>query len=116
MTFNVDNKPIYKIIFCTQNKICELYAHSIHQGALFGFIEVENLIFGDKAALVVDPSEETLKAEFDEVSCTYIPMHTIIRIDKVNKKGSAKITNVSKEDGNIMPFPVYTPPGDSKKT
>jgi hypothetical protein len=77
-------KPIYKIVFHNQDKIYEVYAKSVHQGGLFGFIEIEQLIFGEKTSLVVDPSEENLKTEFSGVNRTYIPIHSIIRIDEVN--------------------------------
>ena len=34
-------KQIYKILFHNQDKIYEVYAKSVSQGALFGFIEIE---------------------------------------------------------------------------
>jgi hypothetical protein len=104
----MSKKPIYKIIFHNQGKIYEIYARSVHQGALFGFIEIEKIIFGEKTSLVVDPSEENLKMEFNDVVRTYIPMHSIIRIDEVNKQGSAKITEGADGTTNVTPFPVYT--------
>lgn len=99
--------PVYKVIFYNQGKIYEVYARSVHQGAIFGFIEIEKLLFGEKSSLVVDPSEEALKSEFENVVRTYIPMHSIVRIDEVNKRGTGKISEAS--DGtNVAPFPVYT--------
>ncbi len=94
-------------MFHNQGKIYEVYARSVHQGVMFGFIEIEKLVFGEKSSLVVDPSEENLKSEFENVTRTYIPMHSVIRIDEVSKQGSAKITE-SQGGENIMPFPVYT--------
>ena len=108
-------KPIYKIIFHNQDKIYEVYARNVHQGSLFGFIEIEQLIFGEKTSVVVDPSEENLKTEFSNVNRTYIPMHSIIRIDEVNKQGAAKIIQGTEQNGNITPFPVYTKGDGSKK-
>ncbi len=111
----MSKKPVYKVIFHNQGKIYEIYAKSVHQGAMFGFIEIEKLVFGEKTSVVVDPSEESLKTEFSDVTRTYIPMHSIIRIDEVNKQGNAKITSTSTDDGtNVTPFPVYTQPGDIK--
>ena len=101
-------KPIYKVIFHNQGKIYEIYARNVHQGAMFGFVEIEKLVFGEKSSVVVDPSEENLKSEFSEVTRTYIPLHSVIRIDEVNKQGSPKITDAGSEGGNVMPFPVYT--------
>ena len=40
----------------------------VHQSGLLGFIEVEEIVFGEKSSVVVDPSEESLKSEFSGVS------------------------------------------------
>jgi hypothetical protein len=107
------SKRLYKIIFVSQGKVYEIYARNIGQGALFGFIEVEKLVFGERSSVVVDPSEEKIKSEFAGVERTYLPMHTIIRIDEVKKQGASKISEL--EGGNIaqFPVPVYTPGGES---
>ncbi len=107
-------KRIYKVVFLNQGKIYELYASHVGQGELFGFVEVGGIIFGERTNVVVDPSEERLKAEFAGVRRTYIPMHAVIRVDEVQKEGVNKI--VSSEAGsNVTPFPVpfYSPGGDS---
>ena len=75
-------KTTYRISFHNQGKIYEIYALDVHQSGLFGFIEVENIVFGEKTAVVVDPSEENLKTEFEGVQRTYLPMHSVIRIDE----------------------------------
>ena len=108
----MSRKPIYKVIFHNQGKVYEIYARNVHQGGLFGFIEVEKIVFGTQASLVVDPSEENLKAEFSNVARTYIPLHSVIRIDEVNKQGVAKVTEFSGKSGNVMPFPIYTQGGE----
>ena len=104
-------RHIYKIIFVSQGKMYEIYARSVSQGSLFGFIEVEKLVFGERSSVVVDPSEERIKSEFESVKRTYIPMHAVIRIDEVEKQGVSKISSV--EGGNVtqFPMPVYTPGG-----
>lgn len=107
-------KTLYKVIFHNQGKIYEIYAKNVHQGAMFGFIEIEKLIFGEKTSLVLDPSEENLKSEFSDVTRTYIPMHSVIRIDEVHKQGTAKITVSDGKGENVMPFPVYTQGEDNK--
>ena len=103
--------PVYKVIFANQGKVYEIYAKSVSHGSLFGFIEVEELVFGTRSTVVVDPSEEKIKTEFDGVKRTYLPMHSILRIDEVEKQGTSKITNA--DGGNVTQFPVpmYTPPG-----
>ena len=92
-----------------------MYAKGVHHGSIFGFIEVDQLVFGEKTSVVVDPSEENLKMEFSNVTRTYIPMHSIIRIDEVNKHGSAKIMQVTESGKNVTPFPIYTQTGDIEK-
>jgi hypothetical protein len=106
--------PLYKVIFFSQGQVYEIYARSVGQGEMFGFVSVEELVFGERTTVVVDPSEEKIKSEFRDVRRTYLPMHSIIRIDEVDKQGISKISKV--EGGNVaqFPMPVYTP-GDSTR-
>ncbi len=110
----MSSKHIYKIQFMNQGKVYEIFARSVRQGELFGFLEVEKLVFGERTTVVVDPSEERIKNEFSGVRRTFIPLHAVIRIDEVEKQGVSKI---SKLEGNIahFPMPVYAPSGDKGK-
>jgi hypothetical protein len=100
-------KQVYKIIFHNQGKIYEMHAKRINPGSLLGFVEVEGLLFGTGSGVLVDPSEERLKAEFVDVKRTYIPMHAVIRIDEVEKEGINKITAAASDKGdNVTPFPA----------
>jgi hypothetical protein len=103
---------IFKIMFVNQGKVYELYARKVAQGRLFGFIEVEELVFGERSTVVLDPSEERIKSEFTDVKCTMLPMHSILRIDEVKKQGQAKISAL--EGGNVAQFPMsmYSPAGN----
>ena len=104
----MSEENLYKIVFMSQGQVYEVYARSVSHGGLFGFIEVEQLVFGERSSVVVDPSEEKIKSEFENVKRTYLPMHSIIRIDEVDKQGTSK---VSKVEGNVtqFPMPIYTP-------
>lgn len=104
-------KALYRISFLSQGKVYEMYARGISQGGMFGFVEVEGLEFGKRASLVVDPGEERIKSEFSGVRRTYIPLHCVLRIDEVDKRGVSKISAV--EEGNVtqFPAPVYAPGG-----
>ena len=82
---------IYKVAFLNEGKLYELYARGVSSSALLGFIEVEGLLFGEKTKVVVDPSEERLRSEFAGVERTYVPIHAVVRIDQVEKRGAAKI-------------------------
>ena len=86
----MSKKSTYRVSFHNQGKVYEIYARKVHQSGLFGFIEIEDLVFGEKSSVVVDPSEEKLESEFSGVQRTYIPMHSMIRIDEVEKTGHPK--------------------------
>ncbi len=100
------SQPIYKVIFQNQNRVYEVYARQIFQSDMWGFIEIEEFVFGERSQLLVDPSEEKLKHEFAGVKRSYIPMHSIIRIDEVEKEGPAKISESSGSTGNVTAFPM----------
>ena len=109
-------RHIYKVIFMNQGKLYEVYARKVSQEGFWGFIEIEQMVFGERSSLVVDPSEEKLKSEFEGVKKSFIPMHSIVRIDEVAREGTAKI--VALEGGaNVsqFPVPIYTPGGTGKK-
>ncbi len=109
---------IDKVFLFNQGTIYEIYARDVHHEGWYGFVEVEGLIFGEKSSVVIDPSEARLKTEFTGVQRTFIPMHSIIRIDEVEKKDVAKITPVSEKGGNVatFPMPIYTPTDGSSKS
>lgn len=93
----IEKQPIYRVIFMQHEKIYEVYARYLTEESLMGFIEIEELIFQDtKSELVVDPTEEKLRAEFKGVKRCYIPLHTILRIDEMAKEGHARVTDSDK--------------------
>ncbi len=102
---------IFKVLFVSQGKMYEVYARKVSHGELFGFVEVEELVFGERSTVVVDPGEERIKSEFAGVKRTYIPMHSIVRIDEVRKQGVSKISPY--EGANVAQFPMPAfPAGD----
>ncbi len=104
----MSDQPIFRIVFINGGKTYEIYAKSVYQGDLYGFVCVEQLLFNNRSSVVVDPSEEKLKSEFSGVKRTQIPMHSVIRIDEVEKPGTAKISGVS--GSVITPFPMFSAP------
>ena len=101
---------IFKVIFVNQGKVYEIYARKVGHGTMFGFVEVEELVFGERSTVVLDPSEELIKSEFSGVKRSYLPLHSVLRIDEVKKQGVSKITTL--EGGNVaqFPMPVYPSP------
>lgn len=108
----MSEKHIYKIIFLNRDQVYEIYAKSVYQGDMYGFVIIEDLLFGEKSSIVVDPSEDKLRNEFEGVQRTFIPMHEIIRIDQVKRRGVAKIIAAESGAVNANVAPLY---GPSKK-
>ena len=101
---------IFKVSFVNHGTVYEIYARSVNQGELYGFVEVADLMFDQSSTLLVDPAEERLKSEFAAVRRTLIPMHAVIRIDEVEKKGCSRIFD-AEPTSKVTPFPgpIYTP-------
>ena len=96
---------MFKVIFYNQNQVFEVFARAIYQSEMYGFVEVEEFVFGERNQLVVDPSEEKLKTEFANVKRSYVPLHSIIRIDEVEREGKVKVIDVKGQD-KVTPFPA----------
>ena len=96
--------PIFKVIFVNQGQVFEIYAKSIYKSELWGFLEIEEFVFGERTQMVVDPSEEKLKAQFEGVVRSYVPTHAIVRIDEVERLGVARISEATAS--NVMAFPM----------
>lgn len=105
----MDSKRVYRILFHNQGSIYELYARNVAQSSMYAFVEVEGILFGERSAVLVDPAEERLKAEFSDVKRTYVPLQSVIRIDEVEKAGPNKI--LPGGDGKVATLPLPTPPG-----
>jgi hypothetical protein len=101
------SKHVFKVVFHHQGQIFEIYARRVAQGDLFGFIEVADYVFGEKAQRIIDPAEDRLRSEFEGVSRSLIPLHAIIRIDEVPKHGTAKISDARGD--KVMQFPLPVP-------
>ncbi len=108
-------KTIYRVSFLQQGKVYEVYAENVSHGALAGFVEVDSLLFGERSQVVLDPSEERLKTEFKGVQRFHLPLHWVLRVDEVEKRGTARIRDAESAGAIVSPFPVamVTPHGDS---
>ena len=100
----METKQLYKVSFINHDKVYEVFAKQVYESDLYGFVVIEELIFGSQSEIVVDPSEDKLKAEFDSVRRTFVPIHSIIRIDEVEKQGTCKIHQYE-NTGNVATFP-----------
>lgn len=98
---------LYRVIFQNQEQTWEVYARHVYASDIWGFVEIEELVFGERSQLLVDPADEKLKSTFEGVRRSLIPAHSIIRIDEVSAIGQARITDSKGE--NITPFPAGMP-------
>jgi hypothetical protein len=96
---------IYRISFVNQDRIYEIFAKQVYESDLYGFVVVEEIVFGTQSSVVIDPGEERLKTEFDAVKRSFIPIHSVIRIDEVEKPGVSKIHAMDgSTNTNVSPF------------
>lgn len=102
---------LYRVIFYNQGHVYEIFAKQVFQSDLWNFLEIEELVFNNRSEIVIDPSEEKLKTEFSSVKRSYIPMHSIVRIDEVTEHGKAKVSTIQNSD-KIAHLPSFstTPP------
>jgi hypothetical protein len=105
---------IYKIIFVNQGKVYEIYARKVSHGTLFGFVEVEELVFGTRSSVVLDPGEERIKSEFEGVKRSFLPLQAVLRIDEVRKQGVSKVSELD-AGANVTPFPGALMPPSSDR-
>jgi len=101
-------ETLYRVRFVNEDKVYQVFVRDVYQGEMYGFIVLEGFVFGEHTTVVVDPAEEKLKSEFEGVSSTIIPMHAVIRVDVVEKRGTATVSDVGDK---VTPFPsaIYTP-------
>jgi hypothetical protein len=95
---------LYRVSFHNRGQVYEIYAREVSHAAMLGFVEVGKLAFGEKSSVVLDPGEEKLKNEFENVERFYVPVHAVIRIDEVSKQGAARI---HAGGGELPKTPVY---------
>ncbi|NTS78183.1 DUF1820 family protein [Catenovulum sp. SM1970] len=104
-----NNSPLYKVQFVCKGEQYEVYVREVVQSELYGFIEIADFVWDSQSSFVVDTSEEKLKAEFDNVERTYIPMHHLLRIDAVKEKGTAKISALTDKVASFPTSPFIQP-------
>jgi len=102
-------KKLYKVTFLSHGRSIELHARHVASSHLWGFTEIGELVFtppGD--GLVVDPTEERLRAEFADTTMLHVPMHAVVRIEEVSRRGTLSVRDAGSGE-KIMPFPLVPP-------
>lgn len=102
-------KRIYRVLFHNDGRLYEVYARQVTAGMLLGFVEVEGLLFGERSQVVVDPAEERLKTELAGVERFHVPLHAVVRIDEVEKRGVSTIRAAEGAAVTPLPAPIVRP-------
>ena len=100
----MSDEILYKIVFFNRSKVYELYARDVFSSEIYGFIYVADLVFDQNKTIVIDPAEDKIRDEFENVNVLHLPVQSVIRIEEVKKKMSCKIRDIKKGE-NITPFP-----------
>jgi hypothetical protein len=102
-------KQLYRVSFMQLNKLYEVYAREVSHSAMMGFVEVGSLVFGERSQVLVDPAEEKLQAELEGVERFFVPVHQVVRIDQVDRRGKSRVSEVQESSGKVTPLPIYGP-------
>lgn len=98
-------KSIYKVVFLNHGKVYEIYARKVSSSELWGFTCVADLEFAPRDSLLVDPTEERLREEFQRTRALHLPMQSIVRIEEVAERGTAAIRDGASGD-KVIPLPL----------
>lgn len=99
----------YKVSFLNQGKVYELYCRKVVGSDLsYGFLRVSELVFEADDSVVIDPTEERMREEFEDVEVLHLPINSVIRVEEVRKRGTAVIRD-SKSGEKVTPLPVDGP-------
>jgi len=103
-------KALYKITFISHGKLYELYAREVRDSHLWGFCEVSEFVFDLHNGLIADPVEERLRTEFGNTKVLYLPMHSIGRVEEVERKEQSSIRDAASGEKVVTPFPLSAKP------
>ena len=101
-------KQTYRVSFLKHGKVYEIFCRDVQNSDLWGFIDLSGLIFGEKDAVVVDPTEEKLRDEFEGVEVLQLPLHSILSVEQVRERGQSVIRD-RKSGEKVTPFPLSPP-------
>ncbi len=98
---------MYKVVFFNHGKVYELFAERVDSAHLYGFIVASGLQFAD-GGVVVDPVEERMKEEFRETEELLLPVQSVVRVEKVRKRGTSVIRDRTSGE-KVTPLPLDGP-------
>ena len=102
---------IFKVVFVNQGKVYEIYARKVSHGTLFGFIEVEELVFGERSS-----GRRSTRRGAHQGRIRGGQTHAICRCTrscastKCEKQGVSKVSALEGANVTQFPVPLYPPP------
>ena len=101
----MSKKSLFKVVFLNHGKVYELYAEGVVSSGLWGFIEVSGLVFENGEGVVVDPTEEKMRDEFEGSRALHLPIQSVLRVEEVEQRGKCLIRD--RQSGEkVTPFPI----------
>lgn len=74
---------LYRIVFQGADEHCELYAARVAQGHLPAFLEIDQIVFGERPAGTASAAQERLRSALAAAKRCYIPLARVVRIDEI---------------------------------
>lgn len=111
------SEPLYRILFKQHDTEVELFARFLFQSDLYGFVELEQLVFVERSTLVVDPEADKLRAQFEGVRRTFLPLQSVVRIDEIDLDAIERLSDDFEPDlkSNVTHFPTtFQPPREER--
>ena len=87
---------LYKVHFKWKEKDVELTAKSLDLTHPY-FVSIKDIIFPDKASLIINPARDDVLKEFGNAHHLMIPFQTVSLIEEMQE---------DKQDSKVMPFTV----------
>jgi len=111
----MSKSKLYRVTFLSASEVYEIFARSVGGSGLPGFIEVAELVFDKKGSLIVDPTEERLRDEFSEVDVLHLPMHHVLKVEQVSKRGPGRIREaIAGDNVTALPLRSHKDPGQRR--
>jgi hypothetical protein len=103
-------KTYFIVTFTRDDEQYQICARRVAPSDLYGLIEIGDFIFPENK-LVYNPGEERIRREFSGIKRTWIPYHTIVRIDEVaaSREGEIKIVRLD-GDKKVEPERILRKP------
>lgn len=100
---------LYKVSFLNRGQVYELFCRKVVGSQLsYGFVELSDLVFEADDTVVIDPTEERLREEFEDLEVLHLPIGAVVRIEEVRKRGTAVIRDIKSGD-KVTQLPVDGP-------